>query len=368
MLKKLIVIILIVKISILLAIFLAYHLLPFNVLGHNANFVYPRNEIINYSKAYKTWDGQHYIFLAEQGYAPNQRNNGFYPLWPLAIKVVRPLLGGNSLLAGLLLANLFSLIAGVVFFLLVKNLYGDKIAYYASLSLLAFPSSFYFSLVYSESLCFMLIVLCFYGLYQQKYRLAFLAALLLPLSRPVGLLIAVPALVLLLRNKVKKFKAYFVPCAAVVGWGIYLLMMKYYTGDALTAVAAQKYFVAGHSISNLLQPLTWLSRNFINASFVFHGFRYSILDRVFFVFVVMMLGFIYRFCNKELFVYALCFGLLPALAGNYLASYIRYSLLVMPIFIVLALWLKEKHYYVTIPMSVVQIVFLIAHSLNYWIA
>lgn len=151
MLKKLVLTVLLSKALIFLIIFLGYNFLPFNNYMHGANFTYPAGEGVNLSAAFKTWDAQHYLFLAERGYSPNQMSNAFSPLFPFLIKIFRPLFFNNSLLAGLALSNLFSTIAIIFFYLFIKDQLklGEAAAFNSSLILLAFPTGFYLSLIYS---------------------------------------------------------------------------------------------------------------------------------------------------------------------------------------------------------------------------
>lgn len=146
MLKKLVLIILLFKITIFLVIFLGYIFLPFNGYCYRANFTYPAGEEIGLGTAFKTWDAQHYLFLAEKGYSPDQMSNAFSPLYPFLIKMFRPLLFNNSLAAGLALSNLFSMIATIFFYVFVRDQLKlpDTAAFNSSLLLLAFPTGSFF--------------------------------------------------------------------------------------------------------------------------------------------------------------------------------------------------------------------------------
>lgn len=46
------------------------------------------------------------FYLIERGYSPGVMSNAFYPLWPILVRLVLPLFGGNALLAGTVLSNL----------------------------------------------------------------------------------------------------------------------------------------------------------------------------------------------------------------------------------------------------------------------
>ena len=60
----------------------------FNLTQHQANFHWPVDEPVGRSTHFKTWDAQHFLFLAEEGYAEARSNTqAFYPLWPLLIRI-----------------------------------------------------------------------------------------------------------------------------------------------------------------------------------------------------------------------------------------------------------------------------------------
>jgi len=124
--------------------------------------------------------------------------------------------------------------------------------------------------------------------------------------------------------------------------------------------------VAGNSLQNLLHPLLWFKRNFIEITLTLHNYTTSIIDRLFFAGFLASLFGIYKNADKIFFYYALVMGLVPALLGNFMA-YTRYLVVVFPIFIILALIFKNKSPYVIIPLFMMQIFFLVIHSLNYWV-
>ena len=54
------------------------------------------------------WDSQWYQWIVQEGYwlRPGQRSNvAFFPLYPLAIDLVAPFVGNNTVLAGVIVSN-----------------------------------------------------------------------------------------------------------------------------------------------------------------------------------------------------------------------------------------------------------------------
>lgn len=383
MIKKILIGVIFIKIVIFTVIFLAYYLLPFNAAGYYANFVYPANEKVSLASAYKTWDGQHYLFLAEKGYNKGQLSNAFMPLFPILISVLT-LVTRNSFLAAILLSNIASF-AGIYFFYkLTDLLYGHKISKSAVIFLLAFPVSFFFSLIYTESLFFFLVISSFYFLYKRNYLLASLIAFFLPLERFVGVFIIIPFFVFYifedrkftLNSQVldiiqslfnKKLLLFFTPLLGLLTYFIFIYLR---TGNVFELFDQARFFIAQPSISYILHPLSLIKVLFFNLSL--HGFNNSIIDRIFILFFLSLIYPLYKRTNFTFLIYALIMGLFFILVGN-IMSYTRHLLVIFPIFIVLAIIFENKKYeflkfpFIYLLMSL-QILFLVMHALNYWVA
>jgi len=372
-LKELISITIIVKLLFSLIIILAYFVLPFNIENYHTNFVYPPNEQANIFSVFKTWDGQHYLFLAEKGYPDGVTlSTAFYPFYPVIIRLIGFIFLGNTLIAGLLISNLCSILAIVYFYLLVKKLYNDKIAFTASLFMISFITFFYTSLVYSEGLFILLVIAFFYYFYEKQFYPCLLTSILIPLIRPSGILVIVPLFVYLVVDiwnvkKVKETKNFLLILGFFTGFLIYLCVMKYFTGSFFSGFDAQSLYVANNSLGNLIHPISWFQRNFLNIHYTFNGYTTSILNRIFFGFYLILLYFVYKYLDRTLFIFSLILGMIPALTGDFM-SFIRYILVVFPLFIVLSLKFQKNPYLIIIPSFMLQILLLIAHALNYWVA
>lgn len=361
-----------VKLSTLIVIYLAFKLLPFCEPCYHANFTHPAGEPIGIASAFKTWDGHHYLNLAESWYSPNQTSNAFYPLYPLLVRITRPAFFGNTLLAGLALSHAFFFAFLCFFYLLSKDMLGELPAYRAGLLCLAFPTSFYAGLVYSEALFMLLAILSLWALRKGSGVLGGIAGFLLPLSRPQGILMAVPALWQLVagtrRNNASQVRTALLTLLLIpIGFAAYLLIMRSATGDYFAGFTSQKAFVAQNAVANLFHPWQWFHANFLGVRLAVHGFTNSAIDRVFFLLYLAALVPVYRRLDKVVFVYALVMGLSGALAGSFMA-YTRYLLPIFPIFMALAASLGSKYFLVLVPAAFLQVLFLVAHCLNYWIA
>lgn len=362
---------LIYKLAFFLLVYLSFHLLPFSDGSLRANLNYPENAPITFLTSLKTWDGQHYHYLAENGYKADNMSNAFYPLYPLLIAATAKLMGISAILAGVLLSNVLSVGAAVFLYLLARVYMDEKKAIAALLLFLSYPVAFYTNILYSESLFLFLVLGLFYGLYREKFWLAIVFALLLPLSRPQGMLIGLVILVFYVcKYRKQSFKVFENKEAWIIfvfpyGVAAYFLCMYVSAGSLSAGFEAQKHFISGNSILNMFNLHDWFLRNFVNIELQFHGFTDSIIDRVFFGFYLVMLYFIYRKTDLTLTCYSLVIGMIPALSGSFM-SYSRYTLIVFPIFIALAL-ISGRHYRtIAVLFAAAQSVFAIRHTLNHW--
>ncbi len=127
---------------------------------------------------------------------------------------------------------------------------------------------------------------------------------------------------------------YLLVAAPLWGWGLYLLVMCYWTGNPFEGFQAQKYWGV-QSISNL-----WNLPKFILGFYTptaWHAFTGSLLDRCAFLFVLMWLPLIWRL-DKVWFLWALALGVFPAVSGTF-CSFTRFASAVFPVFAAMAAWL-----------------------------
>lgn len=368
-------------------IFLGFILLPFNKESYFGNFLYPKNQKIDIVSNLKTWDAQHYLYLSENGYKKNQASNSFYPLYPFVIRVLNYAVN-NSFISGLILSSIFSFLGLVFLYLFVRKIYDKNVAFLSLALYLLFPTAFYLNLIYTEALFFFLSILFFYFLYQKKYFFASIFAFLLPLSRSFGIFVFVPFLIFILKDAKKryikieiptfnsplKFKVhpqYFFLSFPLAGLITDFIFMYIFTGDFFIHIhSAQQFFVGQRGIENLFNPVLFFQTLF-NPSLSLHGFNNSVLDRVFFIIFIALSPLVYKKTDKPMFFYYLLLGASPLL-GSYM-SYMRFLLPIFPLFITLgAVFSKMKSkiflYICLLLFYSLQMLFLIMHTLNYWVS
>jgi len=133
------------------------------------------------------WDAVWFLQIADHGYVLPPATQ-FYPLYPLVARVVGAPFG-SSLVGGILVS-----LAGLLVALVLLERLGRR-----TMMLLAFfPTSVFFSAVYSEGLFLALSIGAVYAGRLGRWTLASVAAGLATLARPTGFLLVVPLVLLYL--------------------------------------------------------------------------------------------------------------------------------------------------------------------------
>jgi hypothetical protein len=142
------------------------------------------------------WDSVWYLAIARDGYADGDTMKpAFYPLYP-ALMHAGGWLVGSPLTAGLLVSLACFFVALVLLQRLAALELGPEAARGAVLLVAFFPTAFFFSAVYSESLFLMLSVGAVLAARHGRWRWAGLAGGLAAVTRNSGVLLVVPLLLL----------------------------------------------------------------------------------------------------------------------------------------------------------------------------
>jgi Gpi18-like mannosyltransferase len=364
---------------------IAFIALGNKVIPTSNQYVYTEKRVVNppwlWSRA--NFDGTHYLDIARKGYGIYQQ--AFFPLYPNLIKFLTPFFNGQSLLAGWTI-NLVSFLLSLWFFYqLVKMDFKDKIAKRSLFYLLIFPTAFFFSMIYTESLFFFFILASFYFAKTKKWWWAGIFGCLASATRLVGVFL-LPALIVewwmqnkSFNDKGKKNKQSLNIMSALpllliplgLLWYMRYLAINY--NDALLFFHVQANFGAGRSSGSiiLLYQVFWryfkmlvtVQKNSLTYFIVVLEFLsgFSFLGLIIFT-------FIRRWYSYGVFM-VLAY-LAPTLTGTFI-SLPRYVLVLFPVFILLALW-SEKYRWVKIIYPLVSIPLLIIclwlFTRGYWLA
>lgn len=149
----------------------------------------------NLLNPWANWDGVWFIKIAKSGYADADGSTAFFPLYPLLLRYVGVLFGGNLVVTGIAIS--LACYGGSIWLLdrLVRADFGASVAARAVIYLSIGPLAFFFQAVYTESLFLLLSLACFLSAREGRWRLAGITGLLATLTRSTGVLLLVPMLV-----------------------------------------------------------------------------------------------------------------------------------------------------------------------------
>ena len=185
------------------------------------------------------WDAGFYNLIARFGYAADPESYRFFPLYPLATRALDVITPGSTRVALVLLANVCALGFAVLLHRLVMHETGDaesarRAARFACIA----PPAFVLVWGYAEPMFLLLSVATFLMLRTKRFAAAAVFAALAALTRPLGLVIAIPAAVeawrgfraAAIRSRIERIVAVV---AAPLGTLGFLLWTRDRTGDLL---------------------------------------------------------------------------------------------------------------------------------------
>jgi hypothetical protein len=142
------------------------------------------------------WDASWYRDIARGGYdAVPVEGLRFFPLFPLLGRAVAWLPGVDAGLGVLVVANLSALALGFAVYELVALERDDDVARRAMWVLFLAPPAFVLTMAYAEAPFLLATTIAFIALRSERWWIAAVAGVVAALTRPVGLLLAIPAAV-----------------------------------------------------------------------------------------------------------------------------------------------------------------------------
>jgi hypothetical protein len=184
------------------------------------------------------WDSGYFVEIARHGYG-NDGSASFYPFYPAWIGAVGRALGGDYVLAGLLLSLAACLVAFELLWRFARGHLGsgaeaDRTVFYLALT----PMAVFLGAVYSES-TFLLLALAAALLAERKHwAFASSAAALALLTRPTGIAVVVMVAVLAWPNRRALAWLLVVPLA----FAVYPVLLNAEFGQPWAFVTAEKYW------------------------------------------------------------------------------------------------------------------------------
>jgi hypothetical protein len=167
-----------------------YGTLPPRVDGFIGHLVNPMRQ----------WDGLWYRLVAIEGYEGASAKAAFWPLFPWTMRLVGDTFGIAYETAGYLIANVSFFVALVFLYRLLIIDFDQRTSACALWVLALFPTSFFFSAVYTESLFLMLMTGALLAARTERWWWAGILGLLAALTRSYGVFLMLPFALLFIQN------------------------------------------------------------------------------------------------------------------------------------------------------------------------
>ena len=159
---------------------------------------------------FRNWDGTWYATIADQGYNTSQTANAaFWPLYPWLMNLGSQLTGWTPETIGYLISNIAFFFALYFLYRLVTLDFNVAVAQRSMWALALFPTAFFFTAVYTESLFLLLLVAALYYARKGEWLVAGIVGLLGALTRSAGVMILAPFAVLFIQQYGWSIKRWF---------------------------------------------------------------------------------------------------------------------------------------------------------------
>jgi Gpi18-like mannosyltransferase len=289
------------------------------------------------------WDSEWYLRIVHEGYsyiAGHASSVAFFPLYPLLVKISSYIFF-DPVIAGTIISNIFLLIASVFLYKLLSFYYETEISLKAILLLLVSPVTFFYSIIYTESLFLMLIVLAFYFASQKKWFLAGLMGILLSLTKTLGVLIIIPLLIEYFSINYNNLKINFKDIKKNI---IFIFMIPI----GLFSYMFFQYIKFGEPFAFSKTSIFWDRKFSLITTTLLNITKWDLFYRVIFLFSIIITLFfvIYLFYKKIRFSFAVFSAVLLFfyLSSNILESIPRYLSSIFPVYLGMAMIAEENKY------------------------
>lgn len=286
-------------------------------------------------------DAGWYLGIARHGYEQRefdtsaQANWAFFPLQPLLWRGAMAL-GLGPWSAGLLLANGFFLLALVQLHRWVQAVQDPAAATRAVLCVALFPTAYFFSLPWTESLFALLLASSLLAMEQRRWGAASAFAALASGSRAVGVLLA-PVIWLRARQDagLPMPRRWLLAALATTGLLVFMALLWHRTGNPLAFADIQEAWGRnGGSFTKHIRR--WLA----DPLFVAEAWNLRWVNNTSALFGLAATWWLWRRGHRALSGFALLCLLLPWSTGT-MISMGRYVMTCLPLFLALACWLAR---------------------------
>ena len=285
------------------------------------------------------WDSWEYEEIARKAYwydyAHKPRPYGTvacFPLYPLTIRAVAPLLGSRYVVAGLVVSNL-SAIVGFLLLFQWATWWGDRRSAWVAVSAaITFPAGLFWSALYPQSLFFALTIACLTLMLDGRVVLASLVGAAATATRLEGVAIAPALLAIYLQDRRWRIgRDVLWLMLTPLGLLGYMAYLHGRWGDPLLFLKVHALFGRGYTfpLRTLIEPLRRPGGLFEV------GVPFTYLSGL-----LLLLGFRARL-RWPVLLYGWVLFLIPLCTGVYISIY-RVQLVDVPIYLALGLGLRGR--------------------------
>ncbi len=349
-------------------------------------------ELPSWIWGFGNFDGVHYLRIAQNGYNA-EYSQAFFPLYPLLIRFftdLNPFMHKNPMLdtriyvdpsyffTGFILSNIFFLLALILFYKLIRVDFNRKVTFGSLFLLVAFPTSFYFGSIYTESLFLFLVLGAIYFVRKGNLLAGGVFGAFASATRIFGLLL-VPVLLIeaYLKFKTRKITERGELAKTIVGilltpFGtlLYMLFLRLNFDKPLYFLTSQPLFGAERTAGNLIflpQVIYRYFKIFITVPLNSQLFLNAFLEFSFTTATLICLVLFYKKMRFSYFIFTSGCLILPTLTGT-LSSMPRYALmgfLLLPFIVQSA----KRYYKLLLGLFIVIEMILISFFIRgYWVA
>jgi hypothetical protein len=288
---------------------------------------------------WQRWDAIHYFRVAQSGYSTIELS-AFFPLYPLLARYLSFLFGGDILLGLIIISNLALSFSLVLMYKIAVSELSDEVAKRSVFALLLFPTAFFFFAPYPQSLALLFVLLAYLSARTGKWFCATLSGFLAGLTHstvlPLILALAYECWIYWKSNlEVRNGVVWLVPLAPALG---VLSFLARRINQGLPSYAGLLFDNWGRytqypwrtlmKLPELVRSPYWPVSGWVNLCVVLLVIFITIWEAR----RIPISMAIYQF-SLLWFLLSLTTNVEP------LASASRYSLLMFPLFIGLALWM-----------------------------
>ena len=337
----------------------------------------------DFLEVWKRWDSQHYLNIAENGYAGAIENGEhiflvFYPLLPWLLRCLAVFFH-DMRFCGILLSTICYGIGCIYLYKIAEKEFDKEVSLTTIAAISVFPFGFFFGSIMTESLFFAIASAFLYYVRQHKWPLVALLGFLACLTKVQGLLLAFAVLVelfyaengiALLRDKKWKdfLRRVILPgCQAAVmlaGFVVYLLINYQVEGDPFRFL----YYQSNHwynGFAPIWTTLHYIIQNAVTGWYTSTGMSLWVPELV--LFFVYIAGIVYGFRRKMrpmYLAYLIVFFLLTY-SSSWLISAGRYTLSALPLFLLAGDWL-QRHEKRKLPILLLSSMLMMLYFVGYF--